>query len=223
MTEPTRPDVAAMVERARRIRPGRPDGIHHIQVPGPGFEEEVAEHLADRRARAWAAAIPSRFAWAKIDDLDPDVADAVREWDAAGAGTNLVLLGPVGTGKTHAAVAAARLCAERGLDVAFLPVVELLDALRPGGPDGAMEDLTSVDVLVLDDVGSERPTDWTAERLYALINRRWLEERRTIATSNLDPDPLREAVGERIYSRLAGGAVAHRLSGADRRRARRGS
>ena len=65
-------------------------------------------------------------------------------------------------------------------------------------------------------------TEWTAERLYALINRRWLEVRPTVCTTNLDPDQLREAVGERVFSRLVGnGAVVLRLTGHDRRRKRR--
>lgn len=123
------------------------------------------------------------------------------------------------THNSHAAVGAARLRFDRGAEVRFLPVVELLDLLRPGGPEGALYDLADLELLVLDDLGSERPTDWTAERLYALVNRRWLEERPTICTSNLGPADLERAVGARVYSRLVGnGSVGVTLSGPDRRR-----
>lgn len=134
---------------------------------------------------------------------------------------NLVLLGAVGVGKTHAALAAARADHERGLEVVFLPVVELLDLLRPGGPEHALDDVMHCDRLVVDDLGHERSTDWTWERLGAVVNRRWLEERPIIATSNLDPPELSAAVGERTYSRLVGdGAVVIHVAGDDRRRKR---
>lgn len=113
--------------------------------------------------------------------------------------------------------------------VDFWPVVELLDHLRPGGPPDALDRVMGVDVLILDDLGAERPTDWTFERLYALVNRRWLEELPTVATTNLpgsrrtaptghDGPTLDEVLGDRMFSRLVGGAVVVRLSGPDRRR-----
>lgn len=101
----------------------------------------------------------------------------------------------------------------------FLPVVELLDHLRPGGPEHALADLMNVGMLIVDDLGSERPTDWTSERLYALVNRRWMEEAPTVFTSNLAPDPLQDAIGERTFSRIVGsGAVTLSLTGKDQRR-----
>lgn len=184
-------------------------------VPGMG--------LAERRAATWQRSVPSRFLWAQLDDLTDQhvhVRSSLLEWAANPDGRNLLVLGPVGVGKTHAAVAAARTQHfDRGQDVRFLPVVELLDLLRPGGPENALYDLADTDLLVMDDLGSERATDWTAERMYALINRRWLEVRPTICTSNLDPEQLQAAVGDRVFSRLVGnGAVVLRLTGRDRRR-----
>lgn len=184
-----------------------------------GYDEWREKTLEEARARAWREAIPSRFLWASVDQFDDGVAAQLTEWGAEPAGRNLLLLGPVGVGKSHAAVAAARLRFDRGAEVRFFPVVELLDMLRPGGPEHALYDLADLEVLILDDLGSERPTEWTAERLYALVNRRWLEERPTICTSNLAPDALAEAVGPRVYSRLVGnGSVGVGLSGHDRRR-----
>lgn len=185
----------------------------------PDLDELRAKGLEEVRTRIWHQCIPSRFQWAGIDDFTGGVHDELARWAATTAGENLLLLGPVGVGKTHAAVAAARLRFDRGAEIRFLPVVELLDLLRPGGPDHALYDLADIEVLVLDDLASERPTDWTAERLYALVNRRWLEQRPTIATTNLGPTELEAAVGPRVYSRLVGnGAVGVTLSGPDRRR-----
>lgn len=191
------------------------------------------------RARLWANVVPSRFLWANLADFeDPDqpayyqptaVAD-LRAWAERPSGRNLILGGPIGTGKTHGAIAAARLRFDHAAEVRFLPSVELLDLLRPGGPEGALYDLADVDVLVIDDIASERATDWTHERMYALVNRRWMEERPTVATTNLPATravapagwahaTLDEAVGLRTFSRLVGnGAVWVEMVGPDRRR-----
>lgn len=183
----------------------------------------VGSMLADQRTATWQRAIPNRFQWATLADFTGPEADRLADWAARPAGRNLLLLGAVGVGKSHAAVAAVRPAHfDRGADVRFLPVVELLDLLRPGGPEGALYDLADTDVLVVDDLGTERSTDWTDERLYAVINRRWLEERPTAATSNLEPKALRDALGARTYSRLVGnGAVVVTLDGPDRRRQHR--
>jgi DNA replication protein DnaC len=186
----------------------------------PGMAEARRDGKRELLAELWAATIPRRFQGARIGDLAEPAAGDLQDWADGPDGRNLLLLGPVGTGKTHAAVAACRPLHARGMRVRFLPVVELLDLLRPGGPDGVWDELVGCDVLVLDDLGTERPTDWTAERMGALVNRRWLEERPMVVTTNLLPAELEEAVGARTYSRLADHAVALRLTGDDRRRAR---
>lgn len=222
MTEPRSlsdalPDTLARLEAkygagAEAYEPGP------VDLVGLPTTEELA---ASSRRRYWSAVVPSRFAWAELEQIEPAVRPELEEWAAHPDGRNLVILGAVGTGKTHAALAAARARVLAGAELKFLPVVELLDHLRPGGPEGALWNLCEVDLLVIDDLGAERPTDWTAERLGALINRRWMEERPTVVTTNLERPALTEALGERAYSRLTGnGTLALRLSGNDRRKAR---
>lgn len=175
------------------------------------------DRLSDIR---WSASVPSRFASADLANVGGPPGDAVRGWVATnGPRPNLVFLGPVGVGKTYAAIAACRDDHRAGLEVRFLPVVELLDQLRPGGPESAFSELCEVDRLIIDDLGHERPTDWTAERLEAVVNRRWLEQRPTIATTNLEPEALQAGMGGRTYSRLVrSGAVVVRITGDDRRK-----
>lgn len=209
--------------RAAEIgRKARPRTEPSFDLEDDELTEFRAAGIDAIRSAAWQRAIPSRFSWAKLDDVpEGSVREALDEWSVAPSGRNLVLLGPVGVGKTHAAVAACRAAHFGGLSVQFSPLVELLDSLRPGGGDASLWDLADVDRLIIDDLGSERPTDWTSERLYALVNRRWLEERPTIATTNLEPAELEEALGPRAFSRLVGNdAVVLRLSGRDRRRKR---
>lgn len=215
-------DATARLERlAETARHRITDALEPDDYDAQLGEITRAGTLEEIQARVWREAIPSRFLWATVDDFTGQTRSELEGWaePPGPGGRNLLLLGPVGVGKSHAAVAAARLLFDRGTEVRFLPVVELLDLLRPGGPEGALYDLADLDCLVLDDLGSERPTDWTAERLYALVNRRWLEERPTIVTSNLAAGALEEAVGPRVFSRLVGnGSVGVGLSGPDRRR-----
>lgn len=153
-----------------------------------------------------------------MEDVLPVVEEEVSKWWDLDPPANLLLLGPVGLGKTHCAMAVAERWHAAGRSVAVRPMVELLDALRPGGRDGEWSEVVSADLLVLDDVGMEKASDWTDERVYAVVNRRWLDARPIVATSNLRPSALRKALGERTYSRLAGsGTVVIVMSGRDRR------
>lgn len=161
--------------------------------------------------------IPRRFRQATYSQLSGNLAHLVDDWVAGGMNANVMLLGSVGVGKTHAACIMAILAHQAGSRVRFAPVVELLDQLRPGGDPTALQRACDVDVLVLDDIGVEKPTDWTGERLYAVINRRWLEERPTIATSNLPLELAKERVGAQAWSRLYHGALRLAVAGKDRR------
>lgn len=184
------------------------------EPPGPDLDE--LQRYAEVR---WRQAIPARFVDAHVDQLSDPLRKLADEWTGEGCEANVLLLGAVGVGKTHAAVALARLAHEAGRSVLMLPVVELLESMRPGGDPHAKQRATSVDVLVLDDLGGERPTDWTGEQLYALVNRRYLECRPTIVTANLDREALEASVGARVYSRLYHDAKRLAIGGTDRRRA----
>lgn len=205
----TREDWMAAAERAAAKAAKLPD-------PAPFDIQDELEQDRQRHAALWPRQVPKRFEAAHVDQLSGDLAEVAGEWDGE---SNVLLLGGVGTGKTHAAVAMARVRYEDGCGVMFAPAVELLDDLRPNGPEGTMDRACEVDVLVLDDLGSERPTDWTGERLYRLVNRRWLEERPTLVTANLSAEALEAAVGGRMFSRLWHGALAVEVAGEDRRRA----
>lgn len=183
--------LAARVE-AMRAQFG--DAEAPVFVPGM-----TVEHVRDA---LWSRVCPSLYLMASLEHLDASDREVLDEWGRAPAGRNLVLAGSIGTGKTHAALAVAQGRHARGLSVAFWPMVELWDALRPGGDPELIGDVCHVDVLVLDDLGAEKPSDWTAERLFLIVNRRALDQRPTIVTSNLTGKDLRTAVGDRVYDRL---------------------
>lgn len=185
------------------------------------FFAEQARRERERRADQWPKLAPRRFVEASLDDFPPGTPtrELLDEWLVNRS--NLVVTGPVGTGKTHAAVAACRVAyVEAGLWFRVEPAVEMLDRLRPGGDEGAWEELTTTGLLCIDDLGVQKQSEWVTERLYAVVNRRWLDCRPTIVTTNLAPKQLEASLDERLLSRLVGdGAVVLRLGGKDRRRA----
>lgn len=72
------------------------------------------------------------------------------------------------------------------------------------------------DLLILDDIGVERGTPWTQERLYDLLNTRYNECKCTIFTSNLGPTEIEDKLGTRIVSRIRSSKIVE-LKGNDRR------
>ncbi len=111
----------------------------------------------------------------------------------------LVITGPSGSGKTSLAAAVANLCIERGILALFIGVADLLDHLRAAyrpeaetGYDQLLEQLRSVPLLVLDDLGGQQSTPWAEEKLFQLIDHRYSARLATVVTlavplSRLDP------------------------------------
>ncbi len=124
----------------------------------------------------------------------------------------LVLSGPVGVGKTHLAVAIAQYAIEQhSLPAYFAAVPDLMDHLRSSfsptseeGYDERFEEIRTAALLVLDDLGTENATPWAQEKLYQIINHRYVDRLPTVITTNVD---LRK-IDERISSRM----LDHRLS-----------
>lgn len=232
MPEPVR--ISEAMRRIAELRdelgvePAILDAAEALELDDAELQRTAALARLHERELAWRGVCPQRFhgstwEWVEAEHGAP-IAAKLRDWSKLVPRPNLVILGPIGTGKTAAALLACHADAvEHRLDVEFLPSVEMLDRLRPGGPEHALADLMDVARLIVDDLGGERATDWTAERLYAVVNRRWMEERPIISTSNLiDRKDLVEAMGERTVSRLTGNdAVIVTLGGEDRRRRKR--
>jgi len=195
-----------------------------------------AQRIASARSRGLEARIPRRYANVSFDrppvsDLArsaPEQLRIVRRYveqldENVAAGRGLWLTGDVGTGKTTLAMLISKTAAEHGHGTAIYSLPRLLGLLRESlSTDGKMDlidRLAAVDLLHLDDLGAEHRTEWVLEQLYAIVNARYEAERAIIATTNLEPDELRETLGERTVSRLeeiCGEPIP--LHGPDRRR-----
>lgn len=183
-----------------------------------------------------ASGIPSRFETCTFDNYHPVSKETeaalvacrqlVSEWPPEG-GRGLLLCGNVGIGKTHMAAATCRALIAGGVASMFMSWPQLLGELRRemDAPDhaktGDWARLMAAEALVLDEIGGERVTAWTADRLGELIGHRYNWELPMIITSNLVGAPLRDWMGDRMSSRLAQVSEAHVLYGPDYRRGSR--
>jgi DNA replication protein DnaC len=158
----------------------------------------------------------------KVRDKLQEYAEQVAEWLNNNLG--LFLIGPVGCGKTHLVVGAARLACAHGYAPQFVSVPKWFQALResyanshPNREHDLLKLMHEADLLILDDLGAERPSDWARERLYLIINERTVQMRPTWVTTNLTVNELSELIGERSVSRLTGDALVFTLAGSDYR------
>ena len=137
-----------------------------------------------------------------IVSLDPivlrQVRAFVRSMDAnLEAGRGLWFDGPVGTGKTSLAILVAKAAKDAGRSYAVYPVPRLLAEIKRTFDRDASDTymgffrrLCTVDVLVLDDLGAEKQTEWVLEQLYSIVNERWQDRRSIVVTTNIpDADP----------------------------------
>lgn len=122
---------------------------------------------------------------------------------------NILLLGKNGTGKTFLLSACANLCAEMGKNVAFLTAYNLNSLFLEchlgdlATNKAVMDSLTDVDVLVIDDLGTEITyNNVTAPYLFALLNERIAAGKQTFVSANLNFRQLENRYDGRIFSRL---------------------
>lgn len=156
-------------------------------------------------------------------------------------GRSAFITGDCGVGKTHKAVLILRgfvrntscdnfVAPFRNTPV-FVNVPELLIKIRscfnvaphagariaPKSEEDMLQEYFNTKLLVLDDLGAEKTTDWALQSLYVIINKRCDEKRQTIITSNLTLDEIKDKLSDRIASRIGGMCKVVAMKGKDKR------
>ncbi|GAA4823870.1 ATP-binding protein [Streptomyces ziwulingensis] len=194
----------------------------------PGHPEYHRRQRATIAVNRWTTATPYRYqdAAATHPQVTAWADRAINDPRTAGI---LFLTGPFGTGKTHQAYGALRRIAEAGPDrfeLIALTAPDMYALMRPGGSERGSEHevkrLMRIPLLLIDDLGTEKISEFTEEATYRILNERYNECRPLIITSNLPvSDPkgtdLHDQLGARITSRLAQTTTVVGLGGGDRR------
>ena len=222
-----------------RVRMNPSELIEHLEVDHGMSVEEARDYLTDRTRRAALSVLACGRDRMKNWSFDTfpaaDIAGrralkVAREWQDTDSRT-LYIYGPVGTGKTGLAYSIARESIERWPKdpVWFHNVRALLAEQRArlsSGQSVDIEEILEADgtLLVLDDLGAERPTDWALETIAQIVEARHVEGGCTVVTTNYAPSDLAQrlgrddpVIGQRIVSRLLEDAMKIELKRADLR------
>ena len=186
------------------------------------------------------AQIPKRYESCQFDTFEPKhssqrvakklAQDFTLNFPAIDRG--LLLIGNVGIGKTHLAVSILKGLSERGFNCLFYEFGSLLKEIQNSyNPNTFTSELSVLapvlraDVLVLDELGSSKPTDWVQDTLAHIINTRYNDRKFTIFTTNYPDDRvdqrrenLEDRIGTRTRSRLFEMCKTVNIDGPDHRR-----
>jgi len=119
----------------------------------------------------------------------------------------LLIMGDFGCGKTHLAAAVANEVISHNVATLFLTVPDLLDWLRytysskETSYEERFEEIRNIRFLVLDDLGTQNATPWAREKLFQIINFRYIHQLPTVITTNLDMSQIEDRVSSRLQDR----------------------
>lgn len=170
--------------------------------------------------------IPSRYAGVEWKDVPKKVQDHVLKMKEHRRG--LYIHGSVGSGKTHLMYAIAKGIEEKEIVKIGVRAYSCTDLLRQIREDFNQKDAYSKEhvfesvleyrgLLMIDDIGSEKLSEWVLETFYAIVNKRYEEVLPTIFTSNLEIHELAERIGDRTVSRIVESCDGFEVTGEDRR------
>jgi DNA replication protein DnaC len=235
-------------------------GVRVIARPNGGRAVEPCECQAEQRVARLLqrASIPARYEHCALETYhadfkgaDPSLAKAffmarsfVDGYPVTTGGRGLLLTGSIGVGKTHLAVGILHaLIVEKGVRGLFCDYRELLKEIQHSWNQQVsttemdlLRPVFEAEVLVLDELGAARPTEWVWDMVALVLNTRYNDKRTTIITTNypdaapggsntgsgsnraLREETLGDRIGERMRSRLAEMCVTIDMRGEDFRR-----
>jgi DNA replication protein DnaC len=228
-------------------------GLRVIERDGRRVAEECVCRVQERAARRLKrASVPRRYEHCTLESYETGFPSSHRTQGAAlmrarkfvesypleTNGTGLLLTGTIGVGKTHVAIGILQaLVVERGATGLFYDYRDLLkqvqNSYNPQSRETEMDILRPVfdaEVLVLDELGAAKPTDWVWDTVAHILNTRYNDRRTTIITTNytnlptlitlgsdgrLREETLGDRIGERMRSRLQEMCVVVEMQGED--------
>lgn len=234
-------------------------GFEIVEKDGREFAQPCACRAAGRARPDFVkgSRIPARYEACSLDNFAPWTPSHAAALERAmvycsgyphlgsDEGKGILLTGKNGVGKTHLAVAVLReLVTSKGASGQFWDFHELIREIRSSYDEQTrttelqvLAPVVEADVLLLDDLGAWRMTDWMLDTLFFIVNQRYLARRATIITTNFpDRSPeeaeadrgnrrteyLVERVGNSVRSRLMEMSVVIRLDGEDHRAMQQG-
>lgn len=225
----------------------RCNGSGWIPVAGDSLRVDPCGCQGDlrRQQRLASAQIPKRYEHCTLETFREKstvlrnakrrVQEFVDLWPNTSEGKGLLLMGGCGVGKTHLAVAALNEIIHAGKQgrMLFSNFQDLIQEIQASFDSDAtiskseiLQPVLDADLLVLDELGSQKPTQFVQDILYYVINSRYNGERTTIFTTNYydrvgdaKEESLEQRIGTRLRSRLAEMADRIEFTGAtDHRR-----
>lgn len=231
--------------------------VRVVDVTGKWVSRPCQCQQVEREERRIAAArIPQRYRECSLDTYeiyhgaDRSLNEAlfqarrfVEEYPAGTAGKGLLFTGSIGVGKTHLAVGVLqRLVRERGVKGLFCDYRELLKNIQNSYNAQVnttelelLKPVFAAEVLVLDDLGAQKPNDWVWDTVALVLNTRYNDRLTTIVTTNYADAPagagaltdaeraarepsLGDRIGDRMLSRLSEMCIRVVMTGKDCRR-----
>lgn len=197
-------------QREREVRE-----LFSISDLGPRFQECTFDNYESRTGSEAAEKIAKHYA---------------NNFDEFGL-ESILLWGSFGNGKSHLAAAVHNKLRADGKVVVFISMPDLLKKIKftfgKGNKESEEQILKALgicDLLIIDDIGAEKPSEWVEEIIFLIVDSRYRRNKPIMATSNLSPDLLADKIGGRSHDRIMemsqpiqNKAASYRMEAAKRR------
>jgi len=191
-------------------------------------EQRYREECDRRRKNCFAETNMATWTFENDDRKNTALSDLMFKYaekfpDHLKEGTGVILLGPVGTGKTYLTACVANKLIDKGYKVLMTNFARLTNQMQGmyQGKQDFIDDLNTYHLLILDDLGAERKSEYMQETVYNIVDSRYRSGRPFIITTNLTSEELtspKDISYERIYDRILERCVPIKVNGESRRR-----